>query len=71
MGQGNFTEDFGLDAIKQITERGHSVADVSKCLGVSTHSLHSWMMRYAVSLAIAVTLFMLSVTVPDAAVSLT
>ena len=29
MGQGNFTEDFKLDAIKQITERGHSVADVS------------------------------------------
>ena len=36
MGQGNFTEDFRLDAIKQITERGHSVADVSKRLGVST-----------------------------------
>ena len=23
MGQGNFTEDFRLDAIKQIVERGH------------------------------------------------
>jgi transposase len=49
MGQGNFTEDFRLDAIKQITERGHSVADVSKRLGVSTHSLYSWMKRYAAS----------------------
>ncbi len=49
MGQGNFTEDFRLDAIKQITERGHSVADVSKRLGVSTHSLYSWVKRYAVS----------------------
>jgi transposase len=38
MGQGNFTEDFRLDAIKLITERGHSVADVSKRLGVSMHS---------------------------------
>jgi transposase-like protein len=47
MGQGNFTEDFKLDAIKQITERGHSVADVSKRLGVSTHSLYSWRKRYA------------------------
>ena len=47
MGQGNFTEDFRLDAIKQITERGHSVADVSKRLGVSTHSLYGWMKRYA------------------------
>ncbi len=50
MGQGNFTEDFMLDAIKQITERGHSVADVSKGLGVSTHSLYSWRKRYALVL---------------------
>ncbi len=49
MGQGNFTEDFKLDAIKQITERGHSVADVSKRLGMSTHSLYSWRKRYAAS----------------------
>ncbi len=54
MGQGKFTEDFKLDSIKQITERGHSVADVSMRLGVSTHSLYSWMKRYAVSPAIAV-----------------
>ena len=47
MGRGNFTEDFKSDAIKQITERGHSVADVSKRLGVSTHSLYGWMKRYA------------------------
>ena len=49
MGRGNFTEDFRLDAIKQITERGHSVADVSQRLGVSTHSLYGWMKRYAAS----------------------
>ena len=47
MGKGNFTEDFRLDAIKQITERGHSVADVSKRLGVGAHSLYGWMKRYA------------------------
>jgi transposase len=46
MGKGNFTEDFRLDAIKRITERGHSVADVSKRLGVNTHSLYGWMKRY-------------------------
>ena len=54
MGHGNFTEDFKLDAIKQITERGHSVVDVSKRLGVSTHSLYSWVKRYAASPAVAV-----------------
>lgn len=54
MGRGNFTEDFKLDAIKQITERGHSVADVSKRLGVSTHSLYGWMRRYVARPAAAV-----------------
>ena len=49
MGKGNFTEDFKLDAIKQITERGYSVADVSQRLGVSTHSLYGWIKRYAAS----------------------
>jgi len=47
MGKSHFAEDFKFDAIKQITERGHSVADVSKRLGVSTHSLYGWMKRYA------------------------
>jgi transposase len=49
MGKGNFTDEFKLEAIKQITERGYSVADVSKRLGVSTHSLYGWMKRYSVS----------------------
>ena len=48
MGKPRFTEDFKIDAIKQITERGYSVADVSKRLGVSTHSLYGWIKRYAV-----------------------
>ncbi|MEE8568713.1 MAG: IS3 family transposase [Anaerolineales bacterium] len=54
MGKGNFTEDFKLDAIKQITERGYSVADVSQRLGVSTHSLYGWIKRYAASPGAAV-----------------
>lgn len=41
-----FTVVIKKDAIKQITERGHSVADVSRRFGVSTHSLHAWMKRY-------------------------
>ncbi|MBL1436335.1 MAG: transposase [Rhizobiaceae bacterium] len=32
MGKPRFTEEFNIDAIKQITERGYSVADVSKRL---------------------------------------
>ena len=38
-----FTPDFKAEAIKQITERGYSVKDVSERLGVSDHSLYSWL----------------------------
>lgn len=47
MSKVRFTEEFKKDAIKQVTERGHSVADVSRRLGVSTHSLYAWMKRYS------------------------
>ena len=53
MGKSNFTEEFRLDAIKQIRERGYSVADVAQRLGVSTHSLYEWMKRYAASPPVA------------------
>ena len=54
MGQSRFTEDFKTDAIKQITERGHSISDVSQRLGVSTHSLYAWIKRNAGSPSAAV-----------------
>jgi hypothetical protein len=38
MGHGNFTEDFRLDGIQQITDRGHSVADFSVADNVSSHN---------------------------------
>jgi transposase len=38
MGKGNFTEEFRIDAVKQVTKRVYSVADVSRRLGVSTLS---------------------------------
>lgn len=39
MGTKRYTEEFKIEAVKQITERGHAVADVSARLGVSGHSL--------------------------------
>ena len=54
MGQARFREDSKADAIKQITERGHSLADVSQRLGVSTHSLYAWIKRHAASPSAAV-----------------
>ena len=37
-----YPEEFKIEAVKQIVEHGHSVADVSRRLGVSTHSLNQW-----------------------------
>ena len=45
MGKSNFTEDSKLHTMKQITEPDYSAADISHRLGVSTHSLYSWMKR--------------------------
>jgi transposase len=42
MGKGNFSDDFKRDAVRQITERGYPVAEVSQRLGVSQHSLYVW-----------------------------
>lgn len=35
-----FTEEFKIEAVKQITERGHPVAEVVARLGFSTYSLY-------------------------------
>ena len=42
-----YTEEFKVEAIKQITERHHSVSDVAERLGVSTHSLYKWLKLYS------------------------
>jgi transposase len=47
MGIGNFSDDFKRDAVAQITERGYPVAEVSKRLGVSQHSLYAWRRKFS------------------------
>ena len=37
-----FTPEFKEEAVKQVTERGYSVAEVAARLGVSSHSLYKW-----------------------------
>jgi transposase len=44
-----FTEEFKVEAVRQVTERGHPVAEVAARLGVSTYSLYGWIKRYSVS----------------------
>ncbi|MGP1693406.1 MAG: IS3 family transposase [Giesbergeria sp.] len=46
MSKQKYPEEFKIEAVKQITERGHKVADVSARLGVSQHSLYQWIKRY-------------------------
>ncbi len=41
-----YTEEFRIEAVKQVTERGYSVAEVADRLGTTTHSLYSWLKRY-------------------------
>ena len=43
MGTPRFTPEFKEDAVRQITECGYSVAEVSDRLGVSAHSLYKWL----------------------------
>jgi len=38
-----YTAEFKAEALKQITERGHGVVEVSKRLGVSDKSLYKWL----------------------------
>ena len=49
MGNSKFSDDFKHDAVHQITKRGYSVADVSRRLEVSTHSLYAWVKRHSKS----------------------
>ena len=47
MGTANFSDDFKRDAVAQITDRGYPVAEVSKRLGVSQHSLYAWKRKFS------------------------
>lgn len=41
-----YPKEFKIEAVKQVTEKGHSVADVAVRLGTTTHSLYAWIKRY-------------------------
>jgi len=42
MSRQRYTDEFKAEAVKQVTERGHRVAEVAARLGVSQHSLYQW-----------------------------
>ena len=47
MGTSNYSDEFKRDAVHQITVRGYPVREVSRRLGVSTHSLYKWLKQFA------------------------
>jgi transposase len=47
MSSRRYPEEFKIEAVKQITEKRYSVAEVSSRLGVSQHSLYEWIKRYS------------------------
>lgn len=49
MSSQRYTEEFKIEAVKQISERGYPVAEVSSRLGVSQHSLYVWLKQYSLA----------------------
>lgn len=41
-----YTDEFKIGAVKQVTERGYSVADVAQRLGITIHSLYAWKVKF-------------------------
>jgi transposase len=46
MSSKRYPEEFKIEAVRQVTDRGHSVAQVADRLGVTTHSLYAWIRKF-------------------------
>jgi transposase len=42
MSNQRYSPEFKYEAVRQVVDRGYSVAEVSERLGVSAHSIHKW-----------------------------
>ena len=42
MSKQRYASEFKDEAVRQVTEKGHSVQEVAARLGVSSHSLYKW-----------------------------
>ena len=41
-----YPEEFKIEAVKQVVDRGYSVASVATRLDITTHSLYAWIKSY-------------------------
>ena len=46
MSSKRYPDEFKIEAVKQVVDRGHSVADVAGRLGMTTHSLYAWIKKF-------------------------
>lgn len=46
MSRKRYTDEFKIEAVRQVTDRGYSVAQVAERLGTTTHSLYVWVKRF-------------------------
>lgn len=46
MSSKRYPEEFKREAVKQVVDRGHTIATVAKNLDVTTHSLYAWVKKY-------------------------
>jgi transposase len=42
-----YTQEFKIEAVKQVTDRGYSVAEVSDRLGICTKTLYHWRSQFS------------------------
>jgi len=41
-----YTDEFKIEAVKQVVDRGYKIGEVSKRLGVTSKSLHEWVAKF-------------------------
>jgi len=41
-----YSEEFKIEEVGQVTDRGYSVSEVAGRLGITTKSLYDWIKRY-------------------------
>ena len=47
MSSKRYPEEFKIEAVKQITENRYPIVEVASRLGVSQHSLYTWVKQYS------------------------
>ena len=46
MSNKRYPDEFKVEAVKQVVDCGHSVADVAGRPGMTTHSLYAWIKKF-------------------------